>query len=209
MRAHSRGQPRATASKGKPGETARYHPDQPQAGGTPASCAGRARQRACEGRAATAGWRVPAELTVPRLNLPFHRLNFVPGVRWNPPHQHRWGTLRSLDDTLRSPPLMSMWNSGWVSMSSSCTCVLATPMNSIGMGFAHTALCSQHGVGPAAADDKPDRAGNKGVQLLGPAAWMAQIRPAGTVSAAPWVSSFSSQTLAFAQGQASTRQATI
>ena len=35
---------------------------------TPASYAGRARRRACEWRAAAAGWQVPAEPTMPRLN---------------------------------------------------------------------------------------------------------------------------------------------
>ena len=35
---------------------------------TPASYAGRARRRACERRAAAAGWQVPAEPTMPRLN---------------------------------------------------------------------------------------------------------------------------------------------
>ena len=34
----------------------------------PASYAGRARRRACERRAAAAGWQVPAEPTMPRLN---------------------------------------------------------------------------------------------------------------------------------------------
>ena len=34
----------------------------------PASYAGRARRRACERRAAAAGWHVPAEPTMPRLN---------------------------------------------------------------------------------------------------------------------------------------------
>ena len=102
---------------------------------------------------------------------------------------------------------MSIWGSGWVSLSGSCTCVLAAPMNSIGLGFAHTALCSQHGIGPiAAADDMLDRPGNKGTLSLGPAAWMAQTRPLG-FEAAPWASAFSSQTRAFAQGLAATRNA--
>ena len=35
---------------------------------TPASYAGRARRRACERRAAAAGWQVPAEPTMPQLN---------------------------------------------------------------------------------------------------------------------------------------------
>ena len=35
---------------------------------TPASYAGRGRRRACERRAAAAGWQVPAEPTMPRLN---------------------------------------------------------------------------------------------------------------------------------------------
>ena len=34
----------------------------------PASYAGRARRRACERRVAAAGWQVPAEPTMPRLN---------------------------------------------------------------------------------------------------------------------------------------------
>ena len=95
-------------------------------------------------------------------------------------------------------------------MSASCTCVLATPMNGLGLGFAHTALCSQHGV-DSPTDAAVDPAGNTGAPSLGlstfsTAAWMAQTRPMGGV-AAPWASSFSGQARALAQGLVSTRQA--
>ena len=102
-----------------------------------------------------------------------------------------------------------MWGGGWVSMSASCTCVLATPMNGLGLGFAHTALCSQHGV-DSPTDAAIERTGNTGAQSLGlstfsTAAWMAQTVPMGG-AAAPWASSFSGQARAFAQGLATRRQ---
>ena len=110
-----------------------------------------------------------------------------------------------------APPFsgMSMWGGGWVSMSTSCTCVLATPMNGLGLGFAHTALCSQHGVD--SPTDAVERTGNTGAQSLGlstfsTAAWMAQTVTMGG-AAAPWAPPFSGQARAFAQGLATRRQA--
>ena len=56
---------------GRSGEGARLEDNSPASSPLPGrrrSYAGRARRRACERRAAAAGWHVPAEPTMPRLN---------------------------------------------------------------------------------------------------------------------------------------------
>ena len=74
----------------------------------PASYAGRARRRACERRVAAAGWQVPAEPTMPRLNSQVLGFQAVLSAGSAPPaasvrHEGGFGA-RSLATT-RSPQL--------------------------------------------------------------------------------------------------------